>query len=304
MSRALCLLIIFAIPLTTFAEEQPKPWLMLPWSDVGDGPTLRVGGAEVQAVGPAAIAVTGDGLLVADTAAKRLLRISSDSTVSSEPAPVAALDLAVGPNGQVALLGDGLDRVAWRTADGQWAEEMLSLNEHPRRIAWDHRGVLWLALVDGSAVPLLEAAALPGKRALPLAGPPAHAWAKREASGKAVVWVWPWEKPAGFKDSGAERLEISTPPGRGLVLPLARAGDDRLDVLVEWMPDDADAVHAEVRRIDRQGKTVQSFAWTRDDVAPVYRPSAVAPDGTVYVMRALPDGLAIFRIAAGKVEAP
>jgi len=288
----------------TAAAEQPEPWLLLPWTDGGSGPSLRPGGPELQAVGPAAIAADGDSLMIADTAAKRVLRVGPDGAVAAESVPVAALDLAVGPDGQVALLSERLDRVLWRTADGQWAEEMLGPKERPRRIAWDHRGVLWLGLVDGSAVPLLEAATLPGKRALPLAGSPAHAWAKREVSGKAVVWVWPWDRPASFKDSRAERFEISTPPGRGMVLPLARTGEDRVDVLVEWMPDDGDAVHAKVLRIDRSGKTVQSFAWPRNDVAPVYRPSAVAPDGVVFVMRTLPDGLAIYRVAAGKVVAP
>ena len=302
MTRALSLLLVLSFFPLTVAAEQPNPWLLLPWG--GDGPTLRAGGPEMQAAGPAAIAVDGDSLIIADTAAKRVLRVGPDGAVAAESVPVAVLDLAVGPEGQLALLGAGLDRVFWRPAGGQWAEEMLSLKERPRRIAWDHRGVLWLGLVDGSAVPLLEAAVLPGKRALSLAGSPAHAWARREASGKAVIWVWPWDHPASFKDSGAERVEISTTPGRGLVMPLARSGEDRFDVLVEWMPDDADTVHAEVRRMDRAGKTVWSFAWARDDVAPVYRPAAVARGGALYVMRALPDGLAIFRFDAGKVVAP
>lgn len=301
MIRLIQFFAVLLLPLTV-AAEQPKPWLLLPWG--GDGPTLRAGGPEVQAAGPAAIAVDGDSLIIADTAAKRILRVGPDGAVAAESVPAAALDLAVGPDGQLALLGEGLDRVHWRPADGQWAEEMLSPKERPRRIAWDHRGVLWLGLVDGSAVPLLEPVAPPGKRALPLAGSPAHAWATREASGTAVAWVWPWDHPARFKDSGAERIEISTPPGRGLVMPLARAGDDQFDVLVEWMSAGNDTVHAEVRRIDRAGKTIRSFAWPRDDIAPVYRPAAVALGGALYVMRAMPDGLAIFRVEAGKVEAP
>jgi len=194
---------------------------------------------------------------------------------------------------------EGSVRVAWKAGAEEWVQREVPDDVQPlRRIAWDSQGGLWGLKTDGCAVLVNgDAVAREEERALPLAGPPAHALAKVGEGDKAAVWVWPWDAPAKFQSVRSRRVSIGAAERIGSLLPLAHDETGRLDVLVETLNDEAGLrVHLEVRRLDAEGRESATLSFAPAKVCPVYRPVAIGPDGSLWLVYPKPEGLAIYRV--------
>jgi hypothetical protein len=286
---------------TAAVAADPEPRLTIPWRQEG-GPTLNPPGPETPPLGPTALAVSNDALWVADPADSELVRIALDGKVTAEAAPLKALDVVAAADGEVALLGDGLDKFALRSKEGKWEVASLPATEAPpRRLAFAADGSLWLGLSDGAAVRLRAEAATPsveGKRAIPLPGPAAHVWTRVVEEKKAVVWIWPWDAEAAFQSPRARKVTVETVEPIGSVRPLAHDKEGGLTVLVELIAGEQPLrVHTEARLFDSHGRVQSVVRWEAEEAAPAYRSAAVDPDGTLWLMRSTQDGLRLFRIA-------
>lgn len=289
---------LWALP----AQAQLEPWAELPWSD--DGLVLRDGGKDSLAVGPTALGVGPDFVVVANPAHANLGRIDMDGRLTMEPAPFAAADLAVDSRGAIGLLGEKLERVAWLEPGKPWQVRPLAQQgAGPRRLAWDDKGGLWLELSDGTAHCVSQCEAFHGKRVLPVSGGKAQAWAKVVNEHETVVWSWPIEVEADFKQPKAVRTQVHTEERAGLVRVLGNAPLGGLFVMLEFAQGTEHLkVDGEVRLLDARGRSTGTVRLPLTNAAPVNRWATVGPRGAVWIMRSEPEQLVIYRVDKRALE--
>lgn len=286
----------------------PDPVAVLGWGDGPLAPGLDEGGAERQPRGPSLLSATEAGAFISDDVHRRVLVLApSGEVVRAVPTSFPLADVRAAAGGGLAMLGVDLDTVELFSPTGELVRR-VPVPEQAHRV----RGLgvgpsssLWVTQLDGTSIPLGDAAA-PAKVATPL-GPTArtHAVGRRTGERSAEVLVWAWGSPAELKGRGPSLvIPITTDRRLGVVRPLSGSADGATFVLVETLSDGVPLeVRAEVRRFDGEGRLTGAVALDPAGVAPMLRGVDVAPDGTLYAMQPKPEGLAVWRVRPAEWQA-
>ncbi|GMV40771.1 MAG: hypothetical protein AMXMBFR64_24870 [Myxococcales bacterium] len=271
------------------ARPLGEPWALVPWGDAG----LSPGGGERQAVGPTALAASDGAVWIADAANERLLRVGQGGVEASIPLGFAPEDVRVA--GTPFALAADLETVAFARPSG--VQRVRAGLTEVRGLAVAPDGAAWVVDAQGHGAPILAPAA-DGSRAEPLGA--RHGVGRVDGPRQGRALLWEWNDPADLKRAPVVELPIRTDLPLGLVRPLRAHADGTVTVLLELLASTSPvAVTAEVRRMDAAGRVLDAVSFQVSGVAPANRYVDVEADGTLWIMQAREDGLALWRLAPG-----